>query len=295
MGRRSPYRAGKCTVSVPRSLSFFHGRLLLLIAIAVPFAGFSLWALTTPRTVVLECAAPANLELSCRATTTSWWNKQDSRTRVQLDEARPHAIGEKGAERYPFRQIQLEVDYQRQKRTSVYQRVIARDELGAPKELTPWLPEADADLIQLTDALQENLRRGQPGRLEYQTTWTGLISAAGLAFLVIAFVWIRSGRTRVRLDPEQARVEIESRAFWFTKPSRRDIALTDIAAVVVARAPGIQNANVYLPAFRLQSGELLRLGESGLGTPVRAEHWAKLLRELLDIPNSENSSSSEDE
>ncbi len=284
--RGSPYRSRSRAVSIPRSLSFFHGRLLLLTAIATPVFGLCLWFITTPRAVSLDCEPTEAPGIRCQTRVESIWGTDVDRVTVKVRRPRPPSTFSSLTAPSPLENLEIETDYTRRQRTETHSRIIARNEIGTPVPLTPLLPDsADRKTAAEVVELGASLRRGEAGRVEYRTRWGGLVSSVGLAFLMAAFVWIRSGRTRVRVAPESNRVEVETRSFWLTKPSRRELARHDIARVVVAKLPGYRRGHVYLPALELHDGEVVHLGEEGLGTPARAEHFVKLLGERLELEN----------
>ncbi len=297
MSSGSVYRASGRARAEVRELAFFHARFTLIAVIALAMAVTAAACVTTPRTVSLRCVPEAGPVLRCQAHVRSFWGEVEAPEKVVASSAgrAPLPWVALGKEPPPsLADLDIDIEYQRRAKTDSWSRLTARFREDSATPLTDFYPTRFGGplLLDLFRTLDE-LRAGRAATLVYTTGWGGLVVALSLGVVAVLITWLASGRSRVTFAPESGRVEVATQSHWLRRWSRRELAIGDIVGARAASSEGAKRGLVYRPALVLRGGERMVLGEAGLRTPERAEHFAAELRRLLELGDEPRSGSAE--
>ncbi|MEJ7729105.1 MAG: hypothetical protein WKG00_07815 [Polyangiaceae bacterium] len=287
MSAGSVYRASGRARAEVRELAFFHARFTLIAVVALAMVVMAASCTTTPRTVSLRCTPEATPALQCRARVRSFWGEVDA----------PATVVEPSAGRAPLpwvplrkdpppslADLHLDIEYQSRGKGESWSRLVAGFGREPSIPLTDLYPTRFGGAL-LTDMFRmaDELRAGRAATLAHTTGWGGLLVSLPLCVVAVLLTWLASGRSRVTFAPESGRVEVATQSHWLRRWWRRELAVGDIVDARVTPRAGVERGPLYRPALALRGGELVVLGEAGLRTPERAEHFAAELRRLLEL------------
>jgi len=258
----------------------------LALLVSLVLLAFAAACVTPPREVSVRCEPDPAPAFRCE----SWyrwlwgtWGRRHARVPSAPQELAAFAPGLGAAPEVSFRSFDLDIAY----RSNVFgsqSRLRARFGSAPRVYLTDWHPTRYGGRgLEDTLAFGSTLREGGAASLTYRSGWGGLMIAVPLSLLTLLVLWGFSGHTRVVFHPDRETVETTTRAYWLSGVERHSLARGDIVAAFAQESPTGKETKTFRPALRLKSGEVVGFGEVGLSTPARAEHFAAMLREMLEL------------